>query len=396
MDENIYSVSKLSNDIKLFVEANFENIRLKGEVQGAKVHQSGHVYFSLKDESSLIDAICWKWSYLKQSLKLEDGMEIICECDVTTYPMRSKYQVIVKNYKLAGEGALLKMLEERKKKLLAEGYFAQKRPLPYLPQKIGVITSETGAVFHDIMNRLRARFPMHVMLWPVIVQGEGAVEDIKGAISGFNGMSASKKPDVLIIARGGGSIEDLMVFNDEEIVKAVFASKIPTISAIGHETDTTLIDYAADVRAATPTAAAEIVVPVRAELLSNLQERGERLLNLAKNLYNRHELRVQKCKISYASLVNLLQLKMQRLDYAVERGNNLIKNAFDRKFQRFELASKMLESYSYTNTLKRGFAIVYDKNHKVIKNSSATVAGDEISIKLYDSKIDAVVTKNEN
>ena len=394
MDENIYSVSKLSSDIKLFVEANFENIRVKGEVQGLKLHQSGHVYFSLKDDSGLIDAICWKWSYMKQSLKLEDGMEIICSCDVTTYPMRSKYQIIVKSFQIAGEGALLKMLEERKKKLLAEGYFAKKRPLPYIPTKIGVITSETGAVFHDIMNRLRDRFPIHVVLWPVIVQGDGAVNDIKAAIRGFNAMDAGARPDVLIIARGGGSVEDLMVFNDEEIVKAVFHSEIPTISAIGHETDTTLIDYAADRRAATPTAAAELVVPVKSELLQNLREVEERLSNLAKNIYHKNELKLHQFKLSYNSLVGLLQIKMQRLDYAVEKITNLVATVVERKAQRFQLCHKMLESYSYQNTLKRGFAIVYSKDGKVIRDATDTAANDEISIKLVTSTILAKIIKN--
>lgn len=383
----VYSVSELANSIKLFVEANFENIRLKGEVQGVKVHQSGHVYFSLKDDKMLIDAICWKWSYLKQSIKLEDGMEIICDVSVTTYPLRSKYQVIVKSYELAGEGALLKMLADRKKRLLEAGYFSKKRKLPFLPQKIGVITSESGAVFHDILNRLRDRFPMHVMLWPVLVQGEGAASDIGNAIAGFNSLPDNEKPDVLIIARGGGSMEDLMPFNEELVVKAVFNSNIPTISAVGHETDTTLCDFAADVRAATPTAAAEIVVPLRDTLRKNLEGLSNRMRNSINNLLNSAGLKLRQRKFSENILEGFLSVKTQRIDYSFDTLSRIVKNKISTLFTRLEFKSKLLESYSYQKTLGRGFAIVFDEKNDVIKTTGDANNSDKMKITFSDGDI---------
>lgn len=387
MAQQIYSVSELANSIKLFVEANFENIRLKGEVQGVKVHQSGHVYFALKDDKMLIDAICWKWSYLKQSIKLEDGMEIVCDVSVTTYPLRSKYQVIVKSYELAGEGALLKMLADRKKKLLEAGYFSKKRKLPFLPQKIGVITSESGAVFHDILNRLRDRFPMHVMLWPVLVQGEGAATDIANAIAGFNSLADKNRPDVLIIARGGGSMEDLMPFNEELVVKAVFNSDIPTISAVGHETDTTLCDFAADVRAATPTAAAEIVVPLRDTLLKNLENLSNRMRNSINNLLNSAGLKLKQRKFSENILEGFLSVKTQRVDYSFDTLSRIVKNKVNALFTELGFKSKLLESYSYQKTLNRGFSIVFDDNEHVVKTTDSAKIADKMKIIFSDGEI---------
>lgn len=387
MAQQIYSVSELANSIKLFVEANFENIRLKGEVQGVKVHQSGHVYFALKDDKMLIDAICWKWSYLKQSIKLEDGMEIVCDVSVTTYPLRSKYQVIVKSYELAGEGALLKMLADRKKKLLEAGYFSKKRELPFLPQKIGVITSESGAVFHDILNRLRDRFPMHVMLWPVLVQGEGAATDIANAIAGFNSLADKNRPDVLIIARGGGSMEDLMPFNEELVVKAVFNSNIPTISAVGHETDTTLCDFAADVRAATPTAAAEIVVPLRDTLLKNLENLSNRMRNSINNLLNSAGLKLKQRKFSENILEGFLSVKTQRVDYSFDTLSRIVKNKVNALFTELGFKSKLLESYSYQKTLNRGFSIVFDDNEHVVKTTDSAKIADKMKIIFSDGEI---------
>lgn len=387
----VYSVSELANSIKLFVEANFENIRLKGEVQGVKVHQSGHVYFSLKDDKMLIDAICWKWSYLKQSIKLEDGMEIICDVSVTTYPLRSKYQVIVKSYEFAGEGALLKMLADRKKRLLEAGYFSKKRKLPFLPRKIGVITSESGAVFHDILNRLRDRFPMHVMLWPVLVQGEGAARDIENAIVGFNSLTNNEKPDVLIIARGGGSMEDLMPFNEEVVVKAIFNSNIPTISAVGHETDTTLCDFAADVRAATPTAAAEIVVPLRDTLKKNLEGFSNRMRNSINNLLNSAGLKLKQRKFSESILEGFLSVKNQRIDYGFDTLSRIIKNKINTLITKLEFKSKLLESYSYQKTLGRGFAIVFDETNSVIKTTE--IANNTNKMKITFSDGDVIVKK---
>jgi len=230
------------------------------------------MYSDLKDENAVLNLVCWKGTVSRLSIKPEEGLEVICTGRISSYPARSNYQLIIESMELAGEGALLKMLEERKKKLAAEGLFApeRKNPIPFLPETIGVITSETGAVIRDILHRLRDRFPRHVLLWPVAVQGKDAAAQIAAAIKGFNDLPSSLRPDVLIVARGGGSLEDLMAFNEEEVVRAVSESTIPLISAVGHETDTTLIDYVSDLRAPTPTGAAEKVVPVRADLLAQI------------------------------------------------------------------------------------------------------------------------------
>ena len=239
----------------------------------SRIATSGHVYFDLKDDKAVLNAIIWKQTARLLKLRPEQGLEVVCTGRITTYPGSSRYQIIVEQIELAGLGALMAMLEERKKKLAAEGLFdaARKKPLPFLPDVIGVITSPTGAVIRDIMHRLNERFPRRVLLWPVAVQGERAAAEIAAAIAGFNAFAAGgrlPRPDLLIVARGGGSIEDLMAFNEEMVVRAAAASTIPLISAVGHETDTTLIDFASDRRAPTPTAAAEMAVPVRSELLA--------------------------------------------------------------------------------------------------------------------------------
>ncbi|HKD48353.1 MAG TPA: exodeoxyribonuclease VII large subunit, partial [Rhizomicrobium sp.] len=264
-----YSVSELSAVLKRTVEERFPFVRVRGEISGLKAATSGHIYFDLKDDKALLNAIVWKATARLLKVKPEAGLDVICTGRVTTYPGSSRYQLIVEQMELAGLGALMAMLEERKKRLAAEGLFdvARKRKLPFLPEVIGVITSPTGAVIRDIMHRLNARFPRRVLIWPVAVQGERAAAEIAQAIAGFSGMAKDfPRPDLLIVARGGGSIEDLMAFNDEAVVRATAASKIPLISAVGHETDTTLIDFASDMRAPTPTAAAELAVPVLADL----------------------------------------------------------------------------------------------------------------------------------
>src|SRR6185295_17747103 len=269
------SVSELSQALKRMVESEFDHVRVRGEISGFKRHTSGHLYFALKDESAVIDAVCWKQMAPRLGLKPEDGMEVIATGRLTTYPGRSKYQIVVERMELAGAGALLKLLEERKAKLAAEGLFdaARKRPLPYLPAVIGVVTSPTGAVIRDILHRLDERFPRRVLVWPVAVQGEGAAEQVAAAIKGFNLMAeggAVPRPDLIIVARGGGSLEDLWAFNEEIVVRAAAGSRIPLISAVGHETDTTLIDFASDKRAPTPTAAAEMAVPVLRDCLETM------------------------------------------------------------------------------------------------------------------------------
>lgn len=271
------SVSALSQKLKTHVEKDFSSVIVRGEISGHKKHTSGHHYFALKDEGAVLDAVCWKATAASQNVQLEDGLEVICRGKITTYAARSKYQLVAFSVIASGEGALLKLLEERKRKLAEEGLFApeRKRALPFLPRVIGVITSPTGAVIRDILHRIQDRFPSHVILWPVTVQGPTSAEEIIEALDGLNNLTP--RPDVIIVARGGGSIEDLFSFNDELLVRAVAASTIPVISAIGHETDTTLIDYVADVRAPTPTAAAELVVPVRDDLRKTVNNQGHRI-----------------------------------------------------------------------------------------------------------------------
>ncbi|MFZ1427251.1 MAG: exodeoxyribonuclease VII large subunit [Geminicoccaceae bacterium] len=267
-----YTVTELAFALKRTVEDAYGLVRVRGELSGFKRAASGHLYFALKDEKALIDAVSWRGSVPKLAFEPADGLEVICTGRLTTYPGRSKYQLVVERIEPAGVGALMALLEERRRLLTAEGLFdpARKRPLPFLPAVIGVVTSPTGAVIRDILHRVADRFPLRVLVWPVLVQGEGAAAQIAAAIQGFGALPVDgpvPRPDVLIVARGGGSIEDLWAFNEEAVVRAAAASPIPLISAVGHETDTTLIDHAADRRAPTPTAAAEMAVPVRRDLL---------------------------------------------------------------------------------------------------------------------------------
>ncbi|HSK41782.1 MAG TPA: exodeoxyribonuclease VII large subunit, partial [Arenibaculum sp.] len=273
------TVGELSRRLKRTIEETFGYVRVRGEISQPKRHGSGHVYLRLKDEAAVIEAVCWKGTAARLSVRPEEGLEVVCTGRLTTYPGRSQYQLVIETMELAGEGALLKMLEERKRRLAAEGLFdpGRKKPLPFLPDVIGVVTSPTGAVIRDILHRLADRFPRHVLIWPVAVQGEAAASQVAAAIEGFNrlpeaGAGPVPRPDLLIVARGGGSLEDLMPFNEEVVVRAAAASRIPLISAVGHETDTTLIDYAADRRAPTPSAAAEMAVPVRVEILAQVMD----------------------------------------------------------------------------------------------------------------------------
>ncbi|MFZ2099007.1 MAG: exodeoxyribonuclease VII large subunit, partial [Oricola sp.] len=267
-----YSVSEISFAVKRTIEDNFERVRVRGEISGYRgPHSSGHAYFTLKDDKARIDAVIWRGAFSKLSFMPEEGLEVIATGKLTTYPGSSKYQIVIDNIEPAGAGALMALLEERRKRLAAEGLFdeARKQLLPYMPRVIGVVTSPTGAVIRDILHRVNDRYPLHVIVWPVRVQGETSAAEVANAISGFNALDGSQgipRPDVLIVARGGGSLEDLWGFNEEVVVRAAADSMIPLISAVGHETDWTLIDHAADVRAPTPTGAAEMAVPVKAEL----------------------------------------------------------------------------------------------------------------------------------
>src|SRR4030081_2607370 len=279
-----FTVSELSSALKRTVEDAYGHVRVRGEISGFRgPHSSGHCYFALKDESAKIEAVIWKFAHARMRFKPQEGLEVIATGKLTTYPGSSKYQIVIEAIEPAGIGALMALMEERKKKLAAEGLFdeARKQLLPWLPEVIGVVTSPTGAVIRDILHRLEDRFPRRVLVWPVRVQGEGSAEQIAGAIRGFNALPESgriPRPDLLIVARGGGSLEDLWSFNEEIVVRAAAESMIPLISAVGHETDITLIDFAADKRAPTPTAAAEMAVPVRAELTAQVVDLGRRNL----------------------------------------------------------------------------------------------------------------------
>jgi len=299
-----FTVSEISGAVKRVIEGEFARVRVRGEVGRVVLARTGHLYFDLKDDRAVIAAVSWKGQVARMTIRPEEGMEVIATGRLTTFAPQSKYQLQVDNVEPAGAGALMAMLEARRQKLAAEGLFdaSRKRPIPFLPQVIGVITSAQGAVIRDILHRLADRFPRRVIVWPVAVQGERCPRDVVRAIEGFNALPPGgpiPRPDVLIVARGGGSIEDLWGFNDESVVRAAAASAIPLISAVGHETDTTLIDHAADLRAPTPTAAAELAVPVRADLLAHVatlgarmhragtgatQQRAQRLRDLARNV----------------------------------------------------------------------------------------------------------------
>src|SRR5262245_34428410 len=277
-----YTVSELAAAVKRMVEDGFSYVRVRGEISGFRgPHASGHCYFALKDERARLEACIWKMTLPRLRFKPQEGLEVVATGRLTTFPGSSKYQIIIESLEPAGIGALMALVEERRRKLAAEGLFdeTRKKPLPYLPRVIGVVTSPTGAVIRDILHRLRERFPTRVIVWPVRVQGEAAAAEVTAAIRGFNALPAGgplPRPDLLIVARGGGSLEDLWGFNEEIVVRAAAQSAIPLISAIGHETDFTLIDFAADRRAPTPTAAAEIAVPVRSELKAALEDIGAR------------------------------------------------------------------------------------------------------------------------
>ncbi len=430
------SVSELSFSLKRTVEEAYGYVRVRGELSRVKIHTSGHMYSDLKDEKSVINAVCWRGTVSKLSVRPEEGLEVICTGRISTYPARSSYQLVIESMELAGEGALLKMLEERKKKLAAEGLFApeRKKRIPFLPRSIGVVTSPTGAVIRDIIHRISDRFPMSVLLWPVNVQGKGAEDGISAAIRGFNALEGQRRPDLLIVARGGGSLEDLMPFNEENVVRAVAESDIPVISAVGHETDTTLIDYAADLRAPTPTGAAEMAVPERLNLLAQLRDDAQRLdggiIRCFSDLKNRLDLLASKL----GDPVQLLEIKMQSLDFLFDK----LSRVFDKNLsgmemrvtalggkirhprdliresenmllyhekslvrlkekmllepeQRLNHAVRMLESLSFERVLDRGFVVVRDNMGKVVSEAGMTKSGQAVTLHFKDNKQRAAI-----
>lgn len=341
------TVSALSAALKRTVEDAFGRVRVRGEVSGLTRARSGHVYLTLKDDKAALDGVIWRGAAGGLRFNPEDGLEVICEGRLTTYPARSRYQLVIERVEPAGVGALLALLEERRKTLAAEGLFdeARKKPLPFLPAVIGVVTSPTGAVIRDILHRLRERFPREVLLWPVRVQGEGAAAEIAAAIDGLNALPAdAPRPDLLIVARGGGSIEDLWAFNEENVVRAAARSAIPLISAVGHETDTTLIDFAADRRAPTPTAAAEIAVPVRNDLLVTLSELERQRLGAMSRRLADHAGRIESLGRGLPRPEALLGEAGQRLDDRAERLAHVGSSFFERKRRRVIEAGARLKS----------------------------------------------------
>ena len=430
----VFSVSEISQALKTSVEERFSWVRVRGEISGFKRPASGHCYMALKDADAVLDAVCWRGTAGRLGIVPEDGMEVIATGRLTTYPGRSKYQMIVEALELAGVGALLKLLEDRRKKLAAEGLFdaARKQPLPYLPTVIGIVTSPTGAVIRDILHRLADRFPCRVLLWPVAVQSEAAAGQIAAAIAGFNRLipgGAVPRPDLLIVARGGGSLEDLWAFNEEIVVRAAAASTIPLISAVGHETDTTLIDFAADMRAPTPTAAAEMAVPVRGELLAQIADDAARLIGAISRLIGERRNRVEGLARGLPSPRRLVEEASQRLDDWAERLANSLRVGIERRRgklaelsgrlprprqellharsrldnltrslpgsiglrlrdaqSRLVHACALLDSFSYQRVLERGFALVTDTNGHPVVSAAAVKPGMALDIAFRDGR----------
>lgn len=381
----IFSVSDASALLKNVVETAFPRIRIRGELSQITRATSGHIYMTIKDAGAAISVIVWRGTPIP--FKLEDGLEVIITGRFTTYPARSNYQVVVSEIEMAGVGAILKMLEERKRKLAAEGLFDQtrKKPIPRFPRRIGIVTSPTGAAFQDIQNRLRERFPVEIVLYPATVQGTSAATEVAAGIEYFNRV---KNVDVIIVARGGGSLEDLLPFSEEIVVRAAAASEIPLLSGVGHEPDWMLIDYAADVRAPTPTGAAEMVVPTKLSLIQELDNLWHRLSNNFTTHLTNTKSRLET--IVLKSPKQLVMEQQQRLDDLTRTMNiiidsktttarqkmdvlssfpNILQNKMIALSQSINHLGQMLNSLSYKSVLQRGYAIVRDKNDKIISRA---------------------------
>ncbi len=343
-----YTVSEISGSIKRTVEDAFGHVRVRGEISGYRgPHSSGHAYFSLKDDRARIEAVVWRSTFSRLKFKPEEGLEVVATGRVTTYPGASKYQIVIDSLEPAGAGALMALLEERRRKLAAEGLFddGRKKSPPHLPRVIGVVTSPTGAVIRDILHRIADRFPVHVVVWPVRVQGDTSGDEVAAAINGFNALAAAgpiARPDVLIVARGGGSLEDLWGFNDEAVVRAAANSTIPLISAVGHETDWTLLDHAADVRAPTPTGAAELAVPVRAELEADLSALAARLSGATMRLLDGRRQGLRALARALPSIDMLLALPRRRFDEAAGGLGRALRLNTANKRQHFERRAALL------------------------------------------------------
>ncbi|MCR9128862.1 MAG: exodeoxyribonuclease VII large subunit [Alphaproteobacteria bacterium] len=431
-----YTVSELSGALKKTVEDTYGHVRVRGELGRVTVARSGHVYLDMKDERAVIDAVMWKGLASSLNFRPEEGLEVVAEGRLSTFPGRSKYQLIIERLEPAGEGALMALLEARKKALAAEGLFApeRKRDIPFLPRVIGVVTSPTGAVIRDILHRLSERFPVHVLLWPVRVQGEGAAAEIAAGIEGLNALPEGggiPQPDLIIVARGGGSIEDLWAFNEEIVVRAAAASRIPLISAVGHETDTTLIDYASDLRAPTPTGAAERAVPVRRDLAERIAKDALRLSGALQRSLDRKASELKSAGRALGRPDALLQGASQRLDYAADRLERARTAGIDRARVRLDQAAAglrpaalkrdiaergrrlaapagrlgpafqrsladrdkslaslgaRLNSVSHERVLARGFALVTDAEGRLVRSATALEDGQAVSLRFADGE----------
>ncbi len=431
------SVTEISAKIKNIIELNCGYVRVKGEISGLKIATSGHAYLNLKDDNAILSATCWRHVLGKLKFTIEDGAEVIASGKITAYPGQSKYQMTIEDIETFGAGALMKLLNERKAKFEKEGLFlsAHKKPLPFLPKKIGVITSITGSVIRDILHRISDRFPSNVIIWPVAVQGVTSAKEVSDAIDGFNNLDSQIKPDVIIVARGGGSIEDLWSFNEEVVVRAVAASSIPIISAVGHETDFTLLDFVADVRAPTPTAAAEFVVPVLSDLKLDMIEKYNILFNhmikfirhkieivsfytnilrSPDNMMSPYEQKLDFLELRYNSQIKAL-ISKKRISYTaigtklnspdkiihikkfeILSSSNSLLNSFkiyyNQKKHEFILQATVLDALDYHKVLKRGFAIIRNQ-YGIIASSSSFNVGEDVIIDMYDCKIDATIIK---
>ena len=435
-----YTVSELSGAIKRALEEGFGYVRLRGEISGFRgAHASGHCYFALKDDKAKIEAVIWKMTYGRLKVKPEEGIEVVVQGRVTSYPGSSKYQIVIESLEPAGLGALMALLEERKRKFAAEGLFAEerKRPRPFLPQLVGIITSPTGAVIRDMLHGFIERFPTRVIVWPVRVQGETCAAEVAAAIAGFNAMQPGgriARPDVLIVARGGGSLEDLWGFNEEIVVRAVAASRIPIISAVGHETDWTLIDLVADARAPTPTKAAEWAVPKFADLAENTQKCGSRLTTAARRKLQHARADLKAAIRGLPRLEDVLALPRQRFDacekrlgrallanarahhtryarisarlrpapimhrisVAGERAGALharatqaLRNGLVARRRQLEGYDKLLGTLSYQSVLQRGFALVRDADGRTVRSAASVQAGDRLDLEFNDGRVEA-------
>lgn len=418
--DTVFTISEISSLLKEVVENTFSVVKIQGELSSLKRHTSGHLYFSLKDQNSILDAVCWKMTVAGLQHQPIEGAEVICTGRLTTYAGRSKYQMIVESMELAGEGALLKKLEALKQQLKEEGLFdtSRKKLLPKLPQVIGIVTSPTGAVIQDILHRLQDRFPVKILLWPVHVQGTTAAQEVSQAIEGFNKLPVNgpiTRPDLLIVARGGGSLEDLWPFNEEIVVRATAYSIIPIISAVGHETDTMLIDYASDCRAPTPTAAAEIAVPVRAELLKLVADQGQRLVHSLRRRFEDQMLRTDdrydrfqrvfslyfQNKFFHLSQIVLrppkdfIKIQQEKFQTIFKQYTLIVGHAIKLKIQAFTHQIQLLEGYSYTRVLERGFCLAKTPQGTLISKAHLLHPYDHVILNFSDGSRSAQILKGK-